>query len=349
MHDLPDPAPPTSLPDERGPASLRPAAMDPGSARGPADETAWGPETASTSETAWASATASTPPRPEPLTSHPPTHQRPSPRLPRGTGTLATAVLAAVVASASTLTVAGLTAHPASTVTTSGTPAGAVSVAATSTTLTDVVATARRSVVTVNVQASVAAGRFGGQIQASGTGSGVIVTSDGYILTAQHVVEGATAVSVTLADGKTYDARVIGISSTDDVALIKIDATGLTAAPIAPSGSLAVGEVVLAIGDPLGQYAGSVTLGIVSGTDRTIQVGDPSTRTEVTRTRLIQTDAALNEGNSGGPLLDTQGRIVGIVTATASSAEGLGFATPVSAASSLLSRAGVTVASSSTS
>jgi S1-C subfamily serine protease len=169
------------------------------------------------------------------------------------------------------------------------------------------------------------------------------VTSDGYILTAQHVVEGASSVSVTTSDGKSYDATVVGSSSTDDVALLKIAATGLTAAPIA-SGSAQVGQVVLAIGDPLGEYAGSVTLGIVSGTDRTIQVADSSTGAQLTRSGLIQTDAALNEGNSGGPLLNTRGQVVGIATATASSAQGLGFVTPVGTAASLLAKAGVALA-----
>lgn len=261
-------------------------------------------------------------------------------RLPRGTTTLVTAMLAAALASGSTAALLGTAAPASSAAPATGTNATTVSSTAPAS-LTTVIATARKSVVTVNVQSTVAMGRFGGQVAASGSGSGVIVSADGYILTAQHVVEGATSVSVTTVDGKTYDATVIGTSSTDDVALIKIDATGLVAAPIATASSVQVGQLVVALGNPLGQYADSATLGIVSGTGRTIQVADPTTGAALTRTGLIQTDAALNEGNSGGPLLDSQGRVIGIATATASSAEGLGFATPVSAAASLLAQAGI--------
>jgi serine protease Do len=266
-------------------------------------------------------------------------------RLPRATGTVATAALAAVLASASTLTIAGASNLSASAgASATGTTAvTAVSTSAsTSSDLTALIAAAKQSVVTIDVQTTVATmGRFGGgSAQASGVGSGVIVSTDGYILTAQHVVEGATSVKVTTADGKTYDATLVGTSSTDDVALLKIDATGLRAAQIA-SGTATAGQVVLAIGDPLGEYAGSVTLGIVSGTGRTIQVADTTTGQAITRSNLIQTDAALNEGNSGGPLLDTKGQVIGIATATATSAQGLGFATPVSAAASLLAKAGI--------
>ena len=196
---------------------------------------------------------------------------------------------------------------------------------------------------TITVESTVASGRFNRSVSATGVGSGVIVSSDGYILTAQHVVEGASSVSVTLADGRTFDATVVDVSSTDDVALVKIDATGLTAAPIAASSSVEVGQLAIAIGNPLGEYADSVTLGIVSGLGRTIQAADATTGAAVTRTNLIQTDAALNEGNSGGPLLDAKGEVIGINTAMAASAEGLGFATPISAAASLLAKAGLSV------
>ena len=275
-------------------------------------------------------------------------------RLPRGASTLVTAALAAVLASATTLTVAGYVAPvgPAPAAAGASASAGGVTastVAATTTSdLTSVVAAAKKSVVTVQVQATVSLGGFGGfggfggynSVQTAGVGSGVIVSSDGYILTAQHVVEGASSVTVTTSNGKTYDATVVATSPTADVALIKINATGLRAAPISHSG-VAAGEVVLAIGDPLGQYADSVTLGIVSGTDRTIQVADQTTGAAVTRSNLIQTDAALNEGNSGGPLITTSGQVVGIATATSTSAQGLGFATPVGAAASLLAKVGI--------
>jgi serine protease Do len=176
----------------------------------------------------------------------------------------------------------------------------------------------------------------------SGSGSGVIVSTDGYILTAQHVIEGATSLSVTLADGSTHNATLTATSSTADVALIKIDATGLTAAPIGSDSSLQEGDLIVALGNPLGQYAGSATLGIVSGLNRSIEVVDSTTRQTISRSGLIQTDAALDEGSSGGPLIDAQGRVVGIATATSSSAQDLGFATPISDAAALLTQAGVT-------
>jgi S1-C subfamily serine protease len=188
-------------------------------------------------------------------------------------------------------------------------------------------------------------GRFGGS-SASGTaiGSGVIVSSNGYILTNAHVVNGATSLSVKTTAGTTYDATVVKVSSDHDLALIKVDATGLPAASIGSSASIKVGQTAVAIGSPLGQYTDTVTEGIVSGLNRDIQVADPSSRTVVNLTGLIQTDAAINEGNSGGPLLNAAGQVVGINTAMASSAEGLGFATPIDAAASLLQIAGVSSA-----
>ena len=272
-------------------------------------------------------------------------------RLPRGTGTVVTAARAAVLASASTLTIAGFTTPTATIVpsaavvaTTGSAPTTSSTVAtSTSSDLTSVIATASKSVVTVNVDTTVTMGRFGGQMATTGLGSGVIVSSDGYILTAQHVIEGASKVTVTTTDGKTSTATVVGSSTTDDIALLKVEASGLAAAPIATSTAQA-GQVVLAIGDPLGEYPGSVTLGIVSGTGRTIQVGDTTTGATVTRTNLIQTDAALNEGNSGGPILNTRGEVIAIATATSTTAQGLAFATPVSTAASLLAKVGISVA-----
>ncbi len=297
-------------------------------------------------------------------------------RMPRLIGTLVTAVVAAALATTATLTLTGATTRPATggdtaedalalsssspsatasalispsaAATRSAAPSASSAPAAPQTAasapasgLAAVVAAARKSVVTVDVQGVAGFGRGGFQVQTSGSGSGVIVSTDGYILTAQHVVEGATSVSVTLEDGSTHNATVVATSSTADVALIKISATGLTAAPLAPQSAVAVGDAVLVLGNPLGQYADSVSMGIISGTDRSIQVADMATQTEVTRSGLIQTDAAVNEGNSGGPLMDTQGRVLGLVTAIATNASGLGFATPVTAALSILERAGV--------
>jgi S1-C subfamily serine protease len=197
--------------------------------------------------------------------------------------------------------------------------------------LTGIVASARESVVTVT-------SRLGsGRGSATGVGSGLILTANGYILTNRHVVEGAQALSVELLDGSTYYATVVKVSDTTDLALIKIDATGLTAAKLGNSDQIQVGETALAIGSPLGTYTETVTRGIVSATGRDVTVRDDQTGQPRTLTNLIQTDAAVNEGNSGGPLLDASGTVIGINTAVAVSAQGLGFAIPINAAQSLVS------------
>jgi len=197
------------------------------------------------------------------------------------------------------------------------------------------VATAQPSVVTITAN-GISSGGFSRGIPTTGVGSGVILTSDGYILTNHHVVEGSQSLSVELSDGRTFDAAIVKISDTQDLALIKINATGLAAATIGDSSALKVGQTAIAIGSPLGTYTETVTRGIVSGLDREVTVGDQSTRRSSTLTGLIQTDAAINPGNSGGPLLDSGGTVIGINTAVASNAEGLGFAIPIGAASDLI-------------
>ncbi len=139
-----------------------------------------------------------------------------------------------------------------------------------------------------------------------------------------------------LADGREFPATLVKISDTTDLALIKIDATGLAAATIGDSGALQVGQTAIAIGSPLGTYTETVTKGIVSGLNRDITVTDETTRRPTQLHGLIQTDAAINPGNSGGPLLDASGAVIGIDTAVATSAEGLGFAIPISAAGDLI-------------
>jgi serine protease Do len=209
----------------------------------------------------------------------------------------------------------------------------------TSSDLTDIVARARESVVTITADGISTQGfsPFGGPV--SGVGSGIIVSSDGYILTNRHVVQGAQTLTVELDTTEQLPATVIEISKTEDLALIKVDATGLTAARIGDSSSIAVGQTAIAIGSPLGTYTETVTRGIVSGLGRTITVQDESTGRPSTVHDLIQTDAAINPGNSGGPLLDASGQVIGINTAVASSAEGLGFAIPINRAASLITRA----------
>lgn len=163
------------------------------------------------------------------------------------------------------------------------------------------------------------------------SGSGVIVTEDGYILTCNHVVEGADKIYVYLNDEKEYEARVIGFDSITDLAVLKIDANGLTYATLGDSSSLRIGEGVYAIGNALGELSNTYTSGSVSGLDRVIEV-------EGQRMTLMQTDAAINKGNSGGGLFrSSDGTLIGIVNAKnmGSGIEGLGFAIPSNLARSV--------------
>ena len=161
----------------------------------------------------------------------------------------------------------------------------------------------------------------------SGAGSGVIISSDGYILTCAHVVSGASQITVTIGDTD-YTATVVGEDDTSDVAVLKIDATGLTPATVGDSDSLSVGDSVLAVGNPLGELGGTVTSGIVSALNRSVTIqGTSSTNTM----SLIQMDASVSPGNSGGGLFNMNGELIGLVNAKSSSsdAEGLGFAIPI--------------------
>jgi len=258
----------------------------------------------------------------------------------RGLGTLIGAsVLSAVLAS--TGTVAILTgAFGASTPTPTQTATGrTVTTIEQAEDITQVVATARRSVVTITANGLGGNGLSPFAVPTTGVGSGVILTADGYVLTNRHVVAGSQTLSVALSDGTEYPATIVKISATTDLALIKIDATGLPAANVGSASPVAVGETAIAIGSPLGTYTETVTRGIVSGLDRQITVTDELTRRTTTLSGLIQTDAAINPGNSGGPLLDAAGTVIGINTATASSAQGLGFAIPITAANDLLTLA----------
>lgn len=162
-----------------------------------------------------------------------------------------------------------------------------------------------------------------------GSGSGIILRPDGYIVTNHHVIEGASRVTVILSTGEEYEATLVGSDESTDLAVIKIDATDLPYAELGDSDTLLVGDLVVAIGNPLGQeLAGSVTVGYVSALNRTISVDENKTLS------LLQTDAAINPGNSGGALVNAHGRVVGINTAKISSSnvEGLGFAIPTSTA-----------------
>lgn len=181
------------------------------------------------------------------------------------------------------------------------------------------------SVVEITTESVVTGGGFWvQQYVASGAGSGVILSEDGYIVTNNHVIEDATSVTVRLHNGETYDATIIGADSEKDVALLKIEATGLSPAAIGNSDELVVGEETVAVGNPLGQLGGTVTNGIVSALDREITIDGQTMN-------LLQTNAAINPGNSGGGLFNEKGELVGVVVAKSSGSnlEGLGFAIPI--------------------
>ena len=161
----------------------------------------------------------------------------------------------------------------------------------------------------------------------SGAGSGVIISSDGYILTCAHVVDGASNITVTIND-KDYTATLVGEDTTSDIAVIKIDANGLTPATVGDSDSLKVGQNVMAVGNPLGELGGTVTGGMISALNRSVTIQSTNSTNTMS---LIQMDASVSPGNSGGGLFNMNGELVGIVNAKSSSsdAEGLGFAIPI--------------------
>ena len=201
----------------------------------------------------------------------------------------------------------------------------ATSTSSTGGSLSDVASAVTPSVVVVTTEQIVTDNYFwGGQQVLSGAGSGVVLTADGYIVTNYHVVQGAQQITVTLADDSSYTATVVGSDQQSDIALLKIEATGLTPAVLGDSNSVQVGEVVIAVGNPMGTLGGTVTDGIVSALNRDITV-------EGNQMTLMQTSAAISPGNSGGGLFNTNGELIAIVNAKYSDedAEGLGFAIPV--------------------
>ena len=169
------------------------------------------------------------------------------------------------------------------------------------------------------------------QYVSSGAGSGVILTQDGYIVTNHHVIEGATSILVRTRSGDEYSAELIGSDEQSDLAVLKINASGLTSAVLGDSTKLEVGDLAVVIGNPLGELGGTVTSGIISALDREVSI-DGQTMT------LMQTDAAVNPGNSGGGLFDANGDLVGIINAKSSgdNVEGLGFAIPISNATDII-------------
>ena len=185
------------------------------------------------------------------------------------------------------------------------------------------------SCVCVSVQATVRQGYY--QYQTSGAGSGFIISEDGYIVTNYHVIDGATAIKVTLNNGESYDAKLVGGEELNDVAVLKVDGlTGLKPVVLGDSDDLVVGETVCTIGNALGTLSFSLTSGAVSATGRSVTMSDGTVM------NMIQTECTINSGNSGGPLFDSYGRVAGITSAkysnngsTDASIEGIGFAIPI--------------------
>ncbi len=177
------------------------------------------------------------------------------------------------------------------------------------------------------------------QSQEVGAGTGFIITSDGYILTNKHVVDTPNAsYTVLLSNGKQLTAQVIYQDPQNDIAIIKIAGTGYPTVTLGDSGSLKLGDTVIAIGNALGQYNNSVSVGVISGLNRTIQPSDENGTTE-TLTGVIQTDAAINPGNSGGPLLDLNGNVMGINVATVQGSNNIGFSIPINQVKSIVKNA----------
>lgn len=177
---------------------------------------------------------------------------------------------------------------------------------------------------TVSILAEVSYGSVDGMAQtAEASGSGFIISADGYIVTNNHVIDGASAVQVVVAgEEDPIDAVIIGTDSTTDIAVLKIDRADLPFVTLGDSDSLQVGELAVAIGNPFGELAGSVTVGVISALDREISINNSSYN-------LLQTDASINSGNSGGPLVNSYGEVIGVTNAKVSVGEGLGFAIPI--------------------
>lgn len=177
---------------------------------------------------------------------------------------------------------------------------------------------------TVSILSEISYGNINGSEQlAEASGSGFIITADGYIVTNYHVIEGAKTVRVVVpGESEPIDAAVVGTDMTTDIAVLKIDRTGLPFVALGDSDSLQVGELAVAIGNPFGELAGSVTVGVISALDREITISGSTYN-------LLQTDASINSGNSGGPLVNSYGEVIGVTNAKVSEGEGIGFAIPI--------------------
>ncbi len=287
-----------------------------------------------------------TPPRwlePDPLT-------RPAASAPNGgrgglLGPLfAVALIAAVMASSGTYLVldasgaldratpapGGTTAQPASTTTIRIDEDSAITRAA---------AIVSPAVVTITTREGSGIGIDPLDLPATGVGSGILFDAAGWILTNRHVVAGAQTFTVKLKDGREFSGRTYGIDTLTDLAIVKIDGSDLPVAPIGDSTALKAGQLAIAIGSPLGSFENSVTAGVVSALGREITVTDEQTGQPRRLRNLIQTDAAINQGNSGGALVDALGQVIGVNTAVAGSAQGIGFAIPIEVAKPIMRQA----------
>ena len=196
--------------------------------------------------------------------------------------------------------------------------------------VSDVANEALKSVVEIRTE-SVTSDQYMQQYTSSGAGSGVILSQDGYIATNYHVIDGANTITVRDYDGNEYKATLVGSDEKTDLAVLKIEATGLSPVTFGDSSSLKVGDTAIAIGNPLGELGGTVTTGIISALDREIQINNETMT-------LLQTNAAINPGNSGGGLFNANGELIGIVNAksTGEAVEGLGFAIPSNIAKTII-------------
>ena len=192
------------------------------------------------------------------------------------------------------------------------------------------------SVVSIVTETSVQS--FFGESSGQAAGTGIIVSKDGYILTNKHVISSAKNIQVVTSDGQIFEkASVVTTDPLNDVAFIKVDASDLKAANLGDSKTITAGQQVVAIGNALGEYQNSITSGIVSGTGRSLTASDGSSISSAEAlTDMIQTDAAINGGNSGGPLINAAGEVIGINTATTSNANNIGFAIPISSVKGML-------------
>lgn len=181
-------------------------------------------------------------------------------------------------------------------------------------------------------------GSFGQTSTSTAAGTGMIVTKDGYVLTNKHVIDGANSIQIVLSDGTKYsDISLVGTDPLNDVAFLKIkDVSGLPTVELGDSKTLQAGQQVIAIGNALGQFQNTITQGIISGTGRAITASSSDASSSESLTDMIQTDAAINSGNSGGPLVNAAGQVIGINTATSSGADGISFAIPISSVKGML-------------